>query len=318
MSSVGLTPFSPQPVAVRSTAAPVTLPVQPVSDVQEVERSSDNAAYWSIATTINAGSLSLGNVQDANGRAAALVDMAAVGLEQATDIVALMQQKLVQAKAVGANKPAINADIEGMKAQLATLVGDSSFQGENWLEVDAGAQPRVSSLLASVRKGADGAVSINMVDFDTAQTTLISKENAADGILTRAYAGTTMGGVPYNYALMDAGSSTRNAPEVRQILVNSQTSNYELDGMISTLNRVMINMVGASAEVGAARSQMDIGLDSMAGLLEVNDTGLANRVDRDMSAGDALSAAEKVQQQLQSSALNISNASMAGWLKIYL
>lgn len=291
---------------------------QPAETRQTQAPASDNAAYWSIPTTFSASSLSLGSVQDANGRAAAVTDTAAIGLEQATEIVARIQQKIVQAKAVGANKPAINADIDTMKVALAEVIDESSFNGENWLQVEAGRRPKVTSLLASVTSGARGELSINMIDVDTAQATLVSKENAEDGILTRAYAGSSMSGGPYDYYLMDAQSAVPNRSSAREIRIDVGTSSDQLDGMISALNRVLIDMVGASAEVGAARNQISGDEGFIEGLAQASDLGADSRVRSDLGEEDAKRMALETQAQLQSSALNITNASMAGWLKIYL
>nr|MDH4438763.1 hypothetical protein [Rhizobium sp.] len=122
----------------------------------------------------------------------------------------------------------------------------------------------------------------------------------------------------YDYYLMDAQSERSNRPSAREIRLDGDTSNDQLDGMISTLNRVLIDMVGASAEVGAARSQISDDLDFIEGLAQASDLGSDSRLRGDLGQEDALRAAKEAQTQLQGSALNIANASMAGWLKVYL
>ncbi|EHS53931.1 flagellin domain protein, partial [Rhizobium sp. PDO1-076] len=210
---------------------------------REVEQAADNAAYWSIATTMKASSVSMSSVEDANGLAAALTDTAAVGIREATSLVAQIQSKLVLATAVGSNKQAINSEISQLKDQLNTVVESSAFNGQNWLKVEAGSQPKVSSMVASVTGGGEGDLSINMIDFDTAKSTLVSAENAADGTLTRSYSGMTRSGALYDYHLLDANSVVPNAATSKEIRIDSQTSFAELEGMVSTLNRVMADMV---------------------------------------------------------------------------
>ena len=319
MTSVGFNLSSASALAMLDASRSALDRTRQPSENREVEATApDNSAYWSIPTTVSASSLSLGSVQDANGRAAAVTDTAAVGLEQATEIVARIQQKLVQAKAVGSNKPAINSEIDAMKVELSTVVDESSFNGENWLKVEAGQRPKVTSLLASVTSGERGGLSINMIDVDTAQATLVSKENAEDGILTRAYSGSSMSGGPYDYYLMDAQSAVSNSASSREIRINTSTTNDELDGMISTLNRVLIDMVGASAEVGTARNQVSSDLDFIEGLAGPSDLGADSRVRDDLGEEDAKRVAQEAQTQLKETTLNITNASMAGWLKMYL
>lgn len=277
---------------------------------------ADASAYWSISTTMRPGSLSMGNVREANDIAAAVTDTAAIGLEQATELVARIQQKLVLAKAVGADRDGINRDLSQMKADLGALVDESAFNGDNWLKVEAYGQPKVTSLLASVSTGEDGSLAIDMVDFDTAKSTLVSREDARDGMLTRAYAGTTLGGVPYNYFLIDAGARLPNEAGAREIRLDSRTTGDEIDGMISSLNRVLIDMVGASAEVNATRASVTgsgLGVDAVRGASEL---GVSRFIDSELNEQSVRLMADKVQEQLQSASLNIGNVSMTPWLKL--
>lgn len=315
MSSVWLNPSLANAASMASASA-LERVAKPSAKAPVAETPADASSYWSISTTMRPGSLSAGSVQEANEIAAAVTDTAALGLEQATDIVARIQQKLVLAKAVGADREAINADIQEMKTDLGAVVSESSFNGDNWLAVEAGGRPKVASLLASVTTGEDGGLSINMVDFDTAKSTLISRQEAKDGMLTRAYAGTTLGGVPYNYYLMEAGAREPNEGGAREIRIGSSTSGDEIDGMISSLNRVLIDMVGASAEVSATRNQVTSGDVLVQGLRGATELGVSRLVDTELNEQSVRLTAEKVQDQLQSSSLNIANVSMTSWLKL--
>lgn len=317
MTSVGSNLTSALSVSMLEASRAATERVRQTTDATAIQ-AADHSAYWTIPTTFNASSLSLGSVQEANGLAAAVTDTAVAGLEAATEIVSRIQQKLIQAKALGSNRPAIDAEIGGMKEKLADIVADSGFNGENWLTVEAGQRPKVASLIASVTSDERGELSINMIDVDTAQATLVSKENAGDGILTRSYAGSSLSGVPYDYYLMDVSAAVSTSARSREIRINSATSSDELDGMISALNRVLIDMVGASAEVGAARNQISGEGDFIEALARPRELTNGSGVRADFSEADARRAAEKTQAALQGAALNIANASMAGWLKIYL
>ncbi|THV15642.1 flagellin N-terminal helical domain-containing protein [Rhizobium rhizophilum] len=317
MSSDWLTPSLANPASMarasasaleRTTRQPVAAPAP--------ETVADTAAYWSISTTMRPGSLPMGSVQEANDIAVAVTDTAALGLEQATDIVARIQQKLVLAKAVGADREGINADISQMKADLGASIDESAFNGDNWLKVESGGRPKVASLIASVTTGEDRSLSINMVDFDTARSTLVSRQDARDGTLTRAYAGSTLGGVPYNYFLMDAGSREPVEAGAREIRLDSRTTSDEIDGMISSLNRVLIDMVGASADVNTTRNQVTGGGLGIQAIQGASELGVSRMVDSELSEQGVRLMAERVQEQLQSSPLNMANVSMTAWLKI--
>ena len=58
-----------------------------VSTGQKVSTASDNAAYWSIATTMRSDNAALSAVQDALGLGASKVDTAYAGMEQAVEYI---------------------------------------------------------------------------------------------------------------------------------------------------------------------------------------------------------------------------------------
>jgi flagellin len=83
-------------------------------------------------------------------------------------------------------------------------------------------------------------VSVNVIDFDTAKSTLISGQDAQDGLLTQSYSGTTKSGVAYEYHLLDANSAVPVAATSHEISVSDATTSAEFDGMISAMNSMMI------------------------------------------------------------------------------
>lgn len=288
-----------------------------VASGRRVDEASDNAAYWSIATTMSADSMSLSSAEDATGLSAAITDTAALGMEAATSIVAEIQSKLILAQAVGTNRFAVNAEITQLKAQLGTIAQSSSFNGQNWLNLDAGQQPKVQSMVASVTSNGDGDVSVNVIDFDTAKSTLVSGQDAQDGLLTQSYSGTTKSGVAYDYHLLDANSAVPVAATSKEIAVSDTTTSDEFDGMVSAMNSMMTNMIDASANLGATRSRIASSTEFLQDLQDITEIGIGRLVDADMEEEAAKLSAQKVQQQLQTIGLNIANNSMASSLKLF-
>ena len=288
-----------------------------VASGKRVEEASDNAAYWSIATTMSADSMSLSSAEDATGLSAAITDTAAIGMEAATSIVAEIQSKLILAQAVGTNRSAVNAEITQLKAQLGTIAQSSSFNGQNWLNLDAGQQPKVQSMVASVTSNGDGDVSVNVIDFDTAKSTLVSGQDAQDGLLTQSYSGTTKSGVVYDYHLLGANSAVPVAATSKEIAVSDTTTSDEFDGMISAMNAMMTNMIDASANLGATRNRIASSTEFLQDLQDITEIGIGRLVDADMEEEAAKLSAQKVQQQLQTIGLNIANNSMSASLKLF-
>ncbi|MCZ7479530.1 MULTISPECIES: flagellin [Rhizobium/Agrobacterium group] len=105
-----------------------------VSSGQRVGEASDNAAYWSIATTMRSDNGALSAVQDALGLGAAKVDTAYSGMESSIDVVKEIKNKLVAAREPGVDKSKIQEEIAQLQDQLKSISSSSSFSGENWLQ----------------------------------------------------------------------------------------------------------------------------------------------------------------------------------------
>src|SRR6218665_606343 len=107
-----------------------------ISSGLRVGDASDNAAYWSIATTMKSDNKALSTVQDALGLGAAKTDTAYTGLNAAIDIVSEIKAKLVAAREPGVDKKKINSELTELKSQLVSISESSSFSGQNWLYND--------------------------------------------------------------------------------------------------------------------------------------------------------------------------------------
>ena len=289
-----------------------------VASGHRINEARDNAAYWSIATTMKAHNLSLSSAEDATGISAAIADTAALGLQAATDIVSEIQSKLVMAKAIGSNKGAINDEITQLKAQLGTVAASSSFNGQNWLKTDAGQQPKVTSMVASVTSNADGDLNVNVIDFDTAASNLVAGGSAADGLLTRSYSGTSSDGSSYEYFLLDAGSTTPPPSTAKEIALSEATSSSDLDRMISSVNSMLSGLTNAGAAVGATSSRIAAGTEFLKDLQDVNALSIGRLVDADMGEESTRLKAQQAQQLLQTQGLNIANYQQKSVLSLFV
>ncbi|HEV7317117.1 MAG TPA: flagellin, partial [Ensifer sp.] len=66
-----------------------------ISSGLRVGTAADNAAYWSIATTMRSDNKALSAVQDALGLGAAKTDVASSAMENSKDVVDEIKKKLV-------------------------------------------------------------------------------------------------------------------------------------------------------------------------------------------------------------------------------
>jgi flagellin len=109
-----------------------------ISSGMRVGSASDNAAYWSIATTMRSDNSALSSVQDAMGLGAAKVDTAYAGMESAIDVVQEIKNKLITAGESSADKSKIQEEITQLQDQLRNIASSASFSGENWLQANIG------------------------------------------------------------------------------------------------------------------------------------------------------------------------------------
>lgn len=294
-----------------------TRPVAPARPVAalKVEQAADNTAYWSIATTVKASSLSLASAQDATGRASAIVDMALVSMQASAGILGEIRAALVSAKSDKADKQLLAEELEELKAKLVEIADGATFDGENWLSLPAGQSPRVETVVASVTRGRGGDLSVNVLDFDTAVSALISRQFADDGILTRSYTAIAAEGDVTDYFLLDTGASVPSS--ARQIALTPSTSANEIDGMIAVIDL----MAGRVAEAGLALQTTSERIVHDVDFGEMRDTmeePVGDLLETDLDAGAAARVAERSREQLLRQALNIGNGGADRSLKLFV
>ncbi len=144
-----------------------------VSSGLRVGTASDNAAYWSIATTMRSDNMALAAVGDALGLGAAKVDTAYAAMETVVDVVKEIKAKLVAATEDGVDKSKIQEEIQQLQDQLQSISQSASFSGENWLSADISNGPVTESVVGSFVRSADGSVKVQKINYDLDSTTVL-------------------------------------------------------------------------------------------------------------------------------------------------
>lgn len=164
-----------------------------VSSGYRVETAADNAAYWSISTTMRSDNSALSAVQDALGLGAAKVDTAYEALESAIEVVKEIKKKLVAAYSVGADRVKIQEEMQQLQEQLKSISESASFSGENWLQERIGnsgtlpaEEPIVKKIVASFIRTSSGGVEVTTVDYSLdSKTVLFDLSGGKFGILDK-------------------------------------------------------------------------------------------------------------------------------------
>ncbi|SFB10183.1 flagellin [Rhizobium sp. NFR07] len=159
-----------------------------VSSGLRVGTASDNAAYWSIATTMRSDNGALSAVQDALGLGAAKVDTAYAAMESAVDVVTEIKNKLVAAREAGVDKTKIQEEISQLQDQLKSVAESASFSGENWLQAaisdGAGNVTTVTKqVVGSFTRTSSGNVSVQTIDIPLSRQNVLYDTVGNTGIL---------------------------------------------------------------------------------------------------------------------------------------
>ncbi|MBA3042708.1 MAG: flagellin [Alphaproteobacteria bacterium] len=289
-----------------------------VSSGYKVETASDNAAYWSIATTMRSDNMALAAVEDALGFGAAKTDTAYTGLEAAVEVVTEIKAKLVAAREPGVDKEKINKELTELKAQLSSISESASFSGENWLYNATAGAVGTKEMSGSFVRSANGTVSVETLTFDTADSVLIDTTDATRGLLTKDYSVAvddgTASGTTMTYYLIAAGGTGTSGSVVE---LSSATTDDEVEGMISAVEAMLMDITDAAATLGAINMRVEMQADFVADLMDVIDTGVGRLVDADMNEESTRLKALQTQQQLGIQALSIANTNSENVLSLF-
>jgi flagellin len=157
-----------------------------ISTGQKVATASDNAAYWSIATTMRSDNSALGTVQEALGLGAAKVDTAYAGMDQAIEYVKQIKDKLIAAQEPSADRAKLQGDISQLQDQLRGIAESASFSGENWLQADLSGGAVSKSVVSSFVRDSSGNVSVKTIDYSLSSSTLLYDTTGNTAILDKS------------------------------------------------------------------------------------------------------------------------------------
>ena len=167
-----------------------------VSTGQRVSSASDNAAYWSIATTVRTDNASLSAVKDSLGLGSSAVDTAYNGLNSVLSDLQNMRAKLQTALQPGVDRAKVQVEIKAIQDKMRATADSSTSSGQNWLSVDSSttntSYQKTQSVVAGFSRDSAGtvefstiAIDVNAIKlFDAASSTVATA--ATEGKVTSA------------------------------------------------------------------------------------------------------------------------------------
>ena len=315
-----------------------------ISTGLRVASAEDNAAYWSMATTMRSDNKSLSTVSDALGLGAATIDVAYTAMNSSIDVVTQLKSQLVAAREPGVDKGKVQTQIDQLQDQLRSISSSASFAGENWLSVDSGSSSYAASksVVSSFSRsnGVNGQdVSVGTLSVDVAGSSLFNANtDGAGGVadsgsatadqlgilgsarLTKAdaaAAGVKGGSIDKTGTIVIANFDTSNATIAPKEIDVTNASDTDMDNYIQAVDSALSEMTTSATKFGAAKSRINTQKDFVSNLMQAIDRGVSSLVDADMNAESTKLQALQVQQQLGVQALSIANSSSQSILSLF-
>lgn len=284
---------------------------QQVTSGFRVGSASDDPTYWSMATTMRSDQSSLSTITDALGLGASKVDTASTAMDTVVSIVSQIRAKLVSAQEAGADKSAVNTDIQQLKDQLQSVTQSAAFSGENWLYNTSTQADTQKSVISNFTRGSSGQISLVSINYDSSQTLMIDTADASRGLLTKNIDANTLGtsdgtSTARNYYLLAADSGT--APtDGTEISISDSTTDAELTDMINVTNSILTSVTSADSTLGVMKSRIDDQSDYISKLSDGIKTSVGDLVDTNMEEASARQSALQTAQQMGIQSLSIAN-----------
>ncbi|MCG2629263.1 flagellin [Bradyrhizobium sp. WYCCWR 13023] len=270
-----------------------------ISTGQRVATASDNAAYWSIATSMRADNAALSAVSDSLGLSAATVDTEYTALTavvgDSTGGLTKLQALLVEAKTAGIDRTKIQADITQIQQQMKGTANAATFNGVNWLSTTT-ATPATFDLVSSFSR-VGGTPTIGSITLTISNYSLYT--SSTSGILDKVSAGASVDTISIS------------------TLTDSAVDQTTLDGYIAQVTTAINSVASAAADLGAVKNRIATNTDFVKTLMDSVNRGVGQLVDADMNAESTRLQALQTQQQLGVQALSIANQNSQSILSLF-
>jgi flagellin len=282
-----------------------------VSSGLKVGVAADNAAYWSIATTMRSDNKALSTVQDALGLGAAKTDVAYTAMDSSIKVVDEIKAKLVAASEPGVDKGKVQKEITELQNQLVSIAKSASFSGENWVYQTPTNAVAEKNVVGGFNRDSSNNVSLTTLTFNTDKSSLIDVDEAGVALAD----GTGKLSSNITFTGVDGADVTLDF-SVLSLKIDTMTRE-ELASAVSGVDSVLQSMTDAGADLGALNKRIDMQVDFVNDLSDSFDKGIGRLVDADMNEESTRLKALQTQQQLGVQSLSIANSNSENILSLF-
>jgi len=267
-----------------------------VSTGLKIGSASDNAAYWSIATSMNSQIGALGAVSSALSESGSLLSTTSAALQQTVSIMNNIKNDLITAENPGTDLSKIQTDIVTQQQMLLSIGQAATFNGQNLLASTGGTVSMVSSYDAT---NGISTISINVSNTALFGTASAVGTNGGSGILDKT--GT-------NYA---GGSILSMSVTAAGVTVG------DIGNMLKDVEVALSSIESSASTIGATQTNITDQQTFVSNLSDSLTSGVGALVDADMNQASTRISALQVQQQLGVQALAIANSNTQMILRLF-
>ncbi len=326
-----------------STQKDLTKTQAQISSGLAVANASDNAAYWSIATSMKSDVSALGAVTNALNLGASVLNSATSAMTGVENILKQMKADLVTAQTAGANKVQVQSDITAQQQSLKSIISSASFNGVNLLDGTTTKTNIVDSFSRSNSGDNLGLLSIDtsaagllLADAGTGGTAYSAANGSTAAVAgTPASAPTTFTGVLSASLGMaaktgaagntttftdPAGGSTESGFYAQDSVLGfdlSNASSADLTVLANGIDNAIASVTTAASTLGQYSTVVSNQLTYTSSLSDAITSGVGSLVDADMNVASTRLQALQTQQQLGIQALSMANQNSQLILKLF-
>ena len=282
-----------------------------ISSGLKVATASDNAAYWSISSTLKSDTGALSAVADALNLGASVVSTSTAARSSTLTLLNKIKADLVTAQQPGTSTASVQTDITAQQKSLVSILSSASFNGVNLLDGSSGTS---ASFVSSFTRSASGSTSVQTLSINTSGTTG-TQVAGTGGILALAISGTFSTGVAGTAA--SGGSAGAYAAGSLLALDITNASTADLKTLQTAVDSLITQVTGAGTQLGTASSVITNQQSYVTALSDAVTSGVGSLVDADMNLASTRLQALQTQQQLGIQALSIANQNSQLILKLF-
>ncbi len=283
-----------------------------ISSGLRVASAADNAAYWSISTTMKSDTSALTAVSDALNLGSSTLGTATSALNSTLTILQKMKADLVTAQTPGVDKTQVQSDISAQQQSLVSVLSSASFNGVNLLDGSQSTGGSTSvSFVSSFARNSSGNTTLGTINLDISASG--AQLGGTGGILATAISGGITSGTA---GTGSAAAQNFVAGSIMAFDISSATSS-DLTKIQAGIESAIKSVTAAGAKLGATQTNITTQSTFVSSLNDAITSGVGSLVDADMNVASTRLQALQTQQQLGIQSLSIANQNAQLILKLF-